>query len=93
MWYLCQKVPLQRHQYHQPAYQSRITGDSSLLSKQFQATSAAYATAGAGSRLGGYQRDWEEYCIEDTQWQIEAKLGSIRRSARLGRDLEILSRL
>lgn len=93
MWYLCQEVPLQRHQHHQSAYEPGITSDPPLLSQQLQATSATHATTGAGSRLGGNQRNWKEYCVEDTQWQIEAQSWSVRRSARLGRDSEILSRV
>ena len=77
MWYLCQEVPLQRHQHHQSTHEPRVPSNSPLFGQQLQATSAAYATARTGFGLGRNKRDWEEYRVEDTQWQAEAQSGSI----------------
>ena len=75
--HLSQEVPLRRHQHHQPAHQPRDAGHPPLQREQLQAASPADAEAGAGIGASGYERDREEYGVEDTGGEAEAEFGAV----------------
>ena len=77
MWHLRKEMPFRRHQHYQSTNEPRVTSYTPLLREQFQAASAPYAKAWSSSWIGWDQRNRQEYCIKDTEWQVEAQSGTI----------------
>ena len=77
MWYLRKEVPFRCHQHHQSTNKPGVASYAPLLCKQFQAASASYAKTWTSPGASWNERNRQEYCLEDTQWQIEAKPGTI----------------
>jgi len=53
LWYLCEEMPIRRHQYHQPPERSRKEHNPSLWTELVQTTQVTHAQAWSGVGISG----------------------------------------